>query len=101
MAESESTGAQEALAELQSGETDLNHDRREQAAESLVIAESAFRQQGDYAHAASSRAALAEVQRRNGALDQAARSYGSAIDLYKQADVETGEASATLALGHI
>jgi len=42
------------------------------------------------------------VQRRNGAIDQAADSYERAIELFKQAGASPGrEAGVTLALGHI
>lgn len=98
----ETTVRDEALARLRSGATALAEGRIEQAAEDLVYAESVFRQIDDAEHAAESRATLGEVQRRNGAIDQAAGSYERAIELYKQAGAPPArEAGVTLALGHI
>lgn len=103
MAQSQQTTARdEALLRLRSGTTALAEGRIEQAAEDLVYAESVFRQIDDVEHAAESRATLAEVQRRNGAIDQAASSYERAIELYKEAGAPPArEAGVTLALGHI
>ena len=55
----------------------------------------------DAEHAGEARAALAETQRRKGALDQAAASYERAIEYFKEAGNASREASATLALGHV
>lgn len=98
----ETTVRDEALARLRNGGMALAQGRIEQAAEDLVFAESVFRQIDDVEHAAESRATLGEVQRRNGALDQAASSYERAIELYKQVGAPPArEAGVTLALGHI
>src|SRR5690348_16605097 len=91
----------EALANLRAGTTALGEGRLERAAEALVSAETVFRQLHDSAHAADSRAALAEVQRQNGAVDQAGASYERAIQWYKEAEQPAREAGVTLALGHI
>ena len=70
--QSQATGQQEeALARLRAGQALLTEGRLDQATEALVEAESIFRSSGDDEHTADSRASLAEVQRRHGALDQA------------------------------
>ena len=91
----------EALANLRTGTTALAEGKLERAAEALVYAETVFRQLHDTTHAADSRAALAEVQRQNGAVDQAGASYERAIELYKEANQPAREAGVTLALGHV
>lgn len=101
MTQSQEAVRQEALTSLRTGANQLAEGKLERAAEALVYAETVFRQLDDAEHAGESRAALAEVQRRNGAIDQSATSYERAIEFYKQADQPAREAGATLQLGHI
>jgi len=91
MATSQQTLAEQAATYLANGRTALRQGRFEQAAEALVTAESLYRQVGDSVQLAETRLDLAEVQRQSGALDQAARSYEQAADLFKQAELTTGK----------
>src|SRR6185437_10120646 len=91
----------EALAQLRAGQEALAQGRLVRATQALGDAETRFNELGDPERAGDARVALAETQRQNGAVDQAANSYERAITLYKQAENAQREAAATLALGHV
>ena len=86
---------------LEKGIAYARDGRLEEAAEALLVAESLFRQANDAEHAGAARAELAEVQRSNGAAEQAIASYEKAIPLFAETGARLREANATLALGHV
>src|SRR5262249_5692313 len=101
MAPSQDTAREQALARLRSGQNALAEGQTERAAETLIEAEAMLRALNDAEHAGEARTALAETQRRNGALDQAVASYERAIEYFKAAGNAAREAGATLALGRV
>src|SRR5215470_4074821 len=86
---------------LQAGITALNNGTLDIAAEALSDAEIRFRLLGDFKRAGDSRTMLADVQRQNNQLEQAANSYQKAMRLYKDANRPLNEAESALSVGHV
>ncbi len=86
---------------LQAGITAFNNGTLDIAAEAFSDAEVRFRLLGDFKRAGDSRTMLADVQRQNNMLEQAANSYQRAMNFYRDAGYPLNEAASALSLGHI
>ena len=75
-----------AEARFQAGIEALQDSKLDVAREAFSDAEIRFRLVGDFKRAGDSRALIADAQRQNNMLEQAANSYQKAITLYRQAN---------------
>ena len=85
-----------AEARFQAGIEALQDGKLDVAREAFGDAEIRFRLVGDFKRAGDSRVLIADAQRQNNMLEQAANSYQKAIALYRQANRPLNEASTTL-----
>ena len=86
---------------LQAGIDAFYDGKLDAAAEAFSDAEIRFRLLGDFKRSGDSRTMLADVQRQQNQLEQAANSYQKAMQLYKDANRPLNVAGSSLSLGHI
>ncbi len=84
---------------LQAGIEAFNNGTLDIASEAFSDAEIRFRLLGDFKRAGDSRSMLADTQRQNNMLEQAANSYQRAMKLYHDAGYPLNEARSALSLG--
>src|SRR5215472_6888313 len=86
---------------FQAGIEAYSDSKLDVASQAFTDAEIRFRLLGDFKRAGDSRTMLAEVQRQNNQLEQAANSYQKAMRLYKDANRPLNEAESALSVGHV